>query len=232
MNFKKTALVAAATLAFAAVSTTANAYTTSVTFPSAISNPTGMTSFASATTVDFNSAPLGGPLTNYQVSGGGTTATYNKGAIFAGSASGITADPAFSSGDFWSVGISPTTQLGPGSVIFSTAVKYFGFLWGSIDKYNTVSFDLGGTGTNVSFTGNDVIAGASGIQGKPAYFNFFATGNETIKGVSFASTQNAFETDNHAFSVSAVPEPETYTLMLAGLGLMGVVARRRKAKQA
>ncbi len=33
-------------------------------------------------------------------------------------------------------------------------------------------------------------------------------------------------------SVSAVPEPETYAMMLAGLGLMGAIARRRKAKQA
>jgi hypothetical protein len=32
--------------------------------------------------------------------------------------------------------------------------------------------------------------------------------------------------------VSAVPEPETYAMMLAGLGLLGAVARRRKAKQA
>lgn len=32
-------------------------------------------------------------------------------------------------------------------------------------------------------------------------------------------------------SVSAVPEPETYPMMLAGLGLMGAIARRRKAKQ-
>lgn len=30
---------------------------------------------------------------------------------------------------------------------------------------------------------------------------------------------------------AAVPEPETYTMMLAGLGLVGVMARRRKAKQ-
>jgi len=29
--------------------------------------------------------------------------------------------------------------------------------------------------------------------------------------------------------VAPVPEPETYALMLAGLGLVGVVARRRKA---
>jgi probable HAF family extracellular repeat protein len=37
----------------------------------------------------------------------------------------------------------------------------------------------------------------------------------------------------HAFllSVTAVPEPETYAMMLAGLGLMGFVARRRKNTQ-
>jgi len=33
-------------------------------------------------------------------------------------------------------------------------------------------------------------------------------------------------------TVTAVPEPETYAMMLAGLGLMGSIARRRKAKLA
>jgi hypothetical protein len=32
-------------------------------------------------------------------------------------------------------------------------------------------------------------------------------------------------------TVTAVPEPETYAMFLAGLGLMGAVARRRKSKQ-
>ena len=31
---------------------------------------------------------------------------------------------------------------------------------------------------------------------------------------------------------TAVPEPETYAMLLAGLGLMGVVARRRKQQAA
>jgi len=31
--------------------------------------------------------------------------------------------------------------------------------------------------------------------------------------------------------ISSVPEPETYTLMLIGLGLIGFVARFKKAKQ-
>ena len=32
----------------------------------------------------------------------------------------------------------------------------------------------------------------------------------------------------YAVAISAVPEPETYAMMLAGLGLMGFVARRRR----
>lgn len=35
-----------------------------------------------------------------------------------------------------------------------------------------------------------------------------------------------------ATSVTAVPEPETYGMMLVGLGLMGFIARRRKGEQA
>lgn len=38
--------------------------------------------------------------------------------------------------------------------------------------------------------------------------------------------------DNAAgFAVAAVPEPETYAMMLAGLGLMATIARRRKSKK-
>jgi len=37
--------------------------------------------------------------------------------------------------------------------------------------------------------------------------------------------------DDFQVGVAAVPEPETYAMLLAGLGVMGAVARRRKARQ-
>jgi hypothetical protein len=33
----------------------------------------------------------------------------------------------------------------------------------------------------------------------------------------------------HGFNVAAVPEPETYAMMMAGLGMIGVMVRRRKS---
>lgn len=47
---------------------------------------------------------------------------------------------------------------------------------------------------------------------------------------------DSFQPDNTGsiiadINVTAVPEPETYAMFLAGLGLMGFVARRRKNKQ-
>lgn len=41
-------------------------------------------------------------------------------------------------------------------------------------------------------------------------------------------TITAFTTDQLPFAIAAVPEPETYAMLLAGLGLVGMAARRRK----
>jgi len=46
--------------------------------------------------------------------------------------------------------------------------------------------------------------------------------------VGRASNSNLGIEWGHAFLLSPVPEPETYAMLLAGLGLMGAMARRRK----
>lgn len=49
----------------------------------------------------------------------------------------------------------------------------------------------------------------------------------TLKGIGSKAAANF----TGEVSVSAVPEPETYAMLLAGLGLMGTIARRRSQKQ-
>ncbi len=56
----------------------------------------------------------------------------------------------------------------------------------------------------------------------------FPGGNPIVAGMEGGRTTLS----GIATSVSAVPEPETYAMMLAGLGLLGFAARRRKQAQA
>ncbi|MBK7004869.1 MAG: PEP-CTERM sorting domain-containing protein [Burkholderiales bacterium] len=61
--------------------------------------------------------------------------------------------------------------------------------------------------------------------------NAISSLNASIKaGASQWALGGAFQAGN--VPVPQVPEPESYAMLLAGLGVMGAVARRRKAKQA
>ena len=64
------------------------------------------------------------------------------------------------------------------------------------------------------YTGLVLLNGATSLM-------FYGTGRSDSLGGSL---------DN--VSVTAVPEPESYAMMLAGLALMGTIARRRKSKAA
>ena len=68
------------------------------------------------------------------------------------------------------------------------------------------------------------VSGGGKITGEAVVGNF-GTGVTIASGNGFAAT-------NVASYVSAVPEPETYAMLLAGLGLVGFAARRRKNKAA
>lgn len=229
---KKLALVAL--LGFA---TAANALTVTVTGGS-------FSSQAGAYTIDFGVSPINntGPVAGNPAPGdvllsgsyGGVNYSYTDGALFnfgpgSGLPGGTSARPVGSTDNFWSVGITPDSQDGPGIVNLGAGVSYYGFLWGSPDAngWNTVSF-YNGTTLLGSYDGSVIDLPPVGNQSVAGYFNVFAGPGEVITSVRFAANRNAFETDNHAF-ISAVPEPEIYAMMGLGLGLMGWVARRKKA---
>jgi hypothetical protein len=60
--------------------------------------------------------------------------------------------------------------------------------------------------------------------------NYVAGNFGLLDGIGDNAT--GFGAASMAAPVAAVPEPETYALMLAGLGMMATIARRRKSKKA
>jgi len=84
-------------------------------------------------------------------------------------------------------------------------------------------------GTNLSFNAGVSKSFAQNIVGslsKSGFLNIYI-GNDS--GATEQYVINGYASAV-ATSVAAVPEPETYAMLLAGLGLMGVIAKRRKSK--
>lgn len=115
--------------------------------------------------------------------------------------------------------------------------------YGSTSAWGDVTFSFAGGVTQVGFSlhqnehaVNVYVNGAlvntigGGGGGRTGYFRLDATGGSApITSLKLDGTiYDAWVVDHVAFT-SAVPEPETYALMLSGLSLLGW-ARRRKAK--
>lgn len=117
-----------------------------------------------------------------------------------------------------------------------------------------LSIELGGTGAGLfdvlQVTGTATLAGeldvafwngfsatagdsfdimsATNLTGSFDTFNLAALGAGLVWDVDYLYDQDVAGTDYLRLSVQAVPEPEAYAMMLAGLGLVGWAARRRK----
>lgn len=121
------------------------------------------------------------------------------------------------------------------TISFGTAgVKSFSFLWGSPDNYNFLDIVTAGTSSLTQVYGGadlGILGGFSsnGSNNNSRVFSIFGDSGVSISSITFRSTGNAFEIDR---AMSPIPEPETYALMLAGLGAVGFMARRRRSSQA
>lgn len=75
----------------------------------------------------------------------------------------------------------------------------------------------------------------AGRVGEEFTFSSYMLSGASLADVNFAQRTLPYTlaetgaTLSGSFTIAAVPEPETYAMLLAGLGLMGAVARRRKA---
>lgn len=109
---------------------------------------------------------------------------------------------------------SPTT-LNVGGTANLHGTMSMSFLWGDFG----ITAHLGD-----SFT----ILSASNLVGSFDVLNLASLALDLAWKVDYLHDQDALGTDFVRLSVVAVPEPETYAMMLAGLGLVGVMVRRSK----
>ena len=128
---------------------------------------------------------------------------------------------------YWSEGSGSGLSLGgDGSQDLSAPAGYTAYTW-----WGQYPQSVYGTGKTASFsiTLDNVTVGSNTV-GISTYM-----ANGTIAGQAFAHNQYGNYTTFTTSAVSAlaaVPEPETYAMLVAGLGLMGLIARRRKNKAA
>lgn len=90
-----------------------------------------------------------------------------------------------------------------------------------------LNFSNAGTLANNSFANGMNVMRITGLATGllPSVYTPYADGANSVK--LYLDGNNALN-----FAVTAVPEPESFAMLLAGLGLMGAIARRRNKKSA
>ena len=129
-----------------------------------------------------------------------------------------------------------------GNVHTFNAVVGDGILSGGLDEIILNGLGAGSYNIGLSITGQKLTFNALTSNLNNQLGEAFSAGGLKFFGVEYSGVGpfklqlfgNALAGANYTgtYTVSAVPEPATYGMLLGGLGLLGFMARRRAAKKA
>lgn len=227
MNLFSGTLLAGVVAAFG-LSGAANATVTTTATQSTSPPANGlMSTQVGVTTMTFDSEIVGSQPTGFTPP---TGTRPGGGVVSGGGNAGLYAAPNGDATQFYAVALNPVsapTVPSSDTLDLGSTYNYFGFYWGSIDKYNTILFYNGATSV-ASFTGAD-FPPADGNQTSPStneYVDFFFSGSDTYNRVVFGTTTLNFEFDNVAFGNVSIPEPPSFALFGIALAPLSLMRRR------
>lgn len=144
-------------------------------------------------------------LGNNGINNGG--GTYVTSISFSSLVSNVSFDVSRSNGSNAGQGLVASAYNG------STLLSSQSIVFGAVNSWTSLVFGIGSISSMI------ITGSATGFS--PFGLDNLQFGNTLVSGL-----------DNSQLDVTAVPEPETYALMLAGLGLLGFATRRRGHKPA
>jgi hypothetical protein len=152
-----------------------------------------------------------------------------------GSSSGVSSpDLSFDSGQFAASGLVYPNMSGNSIINAAEWISTFSFS----GPVSGAAFNFVTTGGDVTFTaflGADMVEYFIASTGDIASNNFYGFTGISFDRIHINTTSVevvSYALDNlQVASVTQVPEPESYAMFMAGLALMGFIARRRKNGQ-
>jgi hypothetical protein len=109
--------------------------------------------------------------------------------------------------------------------------------WYSTALNHTGLLELAGQTLVLASTGyNSQNPGANNPSSEQAFFSYtfhnVSAGTHNLTFATSYGTMRGLKVDDLSIAITPVPEPEGFDMLLAGLGLVGAITRRRNAKQA
>jgi hypothetical protein len=127
------------------------------------------------------------------------------------------------------IAISNIVPMGIFQDVYSFTIADPGSLSGDVVAINFGSYNILG----LTVTLQDASFAVIGSDNTPAdgfSFGSLAAGSYALNVLGFATgSQGGFYAGGLIAETAPIPEPETYALMLAGLGIVGFIARRRRS---